>query len=240
MKRFSRRRLLQAAGMASAGLCMGGGIPRVLGQAAPDGPFKLPALPYPNDALEPHFDATTMTIHHDRHHAAYVANLNKAIAPHPELQKLSVEELLTTLDKVPEAIRAAVRNNAGGHFNHSLFWQSLRKEGGPQPEGPLAEALGALFEDKEQGEQAFLQKALSLFGSGWIWLSLGKDKKITLETTPNQDNPLLFGRQPLVGLDLWEHAYYLKYQNRRADYVKAFYNIINWEFVQQRFEKLTA
>ena len=181
-----------------------------------------------------------MEIHHGKHHAAYVANLNKALADQPDLQKLSAEDLCKDLSKVPEKIRTAVRNHGGGHYNHTLFWQCLRKEGGNGPEGPLGEALGELFTDKEEGQKLFLEKALAVFGSGWIWISVDKDKKLMLETTPNQDNPLMAGRQPLIGLDLWEHAYYLKYQNKRADYVKAFYNLVNWEFAQDRYEKLTA
>jgi len=202
--------------------------------------YTLPALPYAFDAMEPYIDARTMEIHHDKHHAAYVTNLNKALADYPDLQKLSVEELLKDLAKVPEKIRTAVRNHGGGHYNHTLFWQSLRKDSDPIANGPLGEALGELFESKEGGEKAFLEKARRVFGSGWVWISVDKEKKLMLETTPNQDSPLLAGRQPLIGLDVWEHAYYLKYQNRRADYVKAFYNLVNWDFVQQRYEKLTA
>jgi len=204
-------------------------------------PHTLPALPYDFGALEPHIDAQTMQIHHDKHHATYVGNLNKAVADYPDLQKMSVEDLLKNLDKVPEKIRGAVRNNAGGHYNHTLFWQCLKKtEGGGGPEGALGEALGDLFGDKDAAHEKFLSTALGVFGSGWIWVTVDKDKKLKLETTPNQDSPLSQGRVPLYGLDLWEHAYYLKYQNRRADYVKAAMEIVNWEFLQQRYEKLTA
>jgi len=208
---------------------------------APTGPFKLPPLGYAYDMLEPNIDAQTMQIHHDKHHATYVGNLNKAVADYPDLQKMSVEDLLKNLDKVPEKIRGAVRNNAGGHYNHTLFWQCLKKtEGGGGPEGALGEALGDLFGDKDAAHEKFLSTALGVFGSGWIWVTVDKDKKLKLETTPNQDSPLSQGRVPLYGLDLWEHAYYLKYQNRRADYVKAAMEIVNWEFLQQRYEKLTA
>ena len=243
MKTLTRRDALKSAGALTAGFFLSTSVSRALAQAAapaPTGPHKLPALPYGFDALEPHFDAKTMEIHHDKHHGAYVTNLNKALADYPDLQKLSVEELIKDLDKVPEKIRPAVRNQGGGHYNHSLFWQSLRKDSDPISDGPLAEAMGELFENKEEGERIFLEKSLSVFGSGWVWISVTKDKKLQLETTPNQDSPLMFGRQPLIGLDVWEHAYYLKYQNRRADYVKAFYNLVNWDFVSKRFEKLTA
>jgi len=241
MNTLSRRQALKSAGLLSAGFFLSTSLTRALAQtAAAAGPHKLPALPYSFSALEPHFDAKTMEIHHGKHHAAYVNNLNKVLADYPDLQKLSPEELCKGLDKVPEKIRTAVRNNGGGHYNHSLFWQCLRKEGGNGPEGPLGEALGELFTDKEQGDKMFTEKALGVFGSGWIWISVTQDKKLMLETTPNQENPLMSGRQPLIGLDLWEHAYYLKYQNRRIDYVKAFVNLVNWEFAAERFEKITA
>jgi Fe-Mn family superoxide dismutase len=231
MTQFTRRQALKSAGLLSAGFFLNTSITRSLAQAAAaSGPHTLPALPYAFNALEPHFDAKTMEIHHDKHHAAYITNLNKALADYPDLQKLSAEELLKDLNKVPEKIRTAVRNHAGGHYNHSLFWQTLRPEGGTGPEGPLAEALGSVFGDKEEGQKVFAEKCLSLFGSG-------TSKKLVLESLPNQDSPLSKGHIPLVGLDLWEHAYYLKYQNRRIDYVKAFFPLINWEFIGQRYEK---
>ena len=238
MTNLTRRQALKSAGLLSAGFFLNTSITRSLAQAAAaSGPHTLPALPYAFNALEPHFDAKTMEIHHDKHHAAYVTNLNKALADYPDLQKLSAEELLKDLTKVPEKIRTAVRNHAGGHYNHSLFWQTLRPEGGTGPEGPLAEALGSFFGDKEEGQKLFAEKCLSLFGSGWVWLSLDSSKKLVLESLPNQDSPLSKGNIPLVGIDLWEHAYYLKFQNRRIDYVKAFFPLINWEFISQRYEK---
>jgi Fe-Mn family superoxide dismutase len=238
MTNLTRRQALKSAGLLSAGFFLNTSITRSLAQAAAaSGPHTLPALPYAFNALEPHFDAKTMEIHHDKHHAAYVTNLNKALADYPDLQKLSAEELLKDLNKVPEKIRTAVRNHAGGHYNHSLFWQTLRPEGGTGPEGALAEALGSFFGDKEEGQKLFAEKCLSLFGSGWVWLSLDSSKKLVLEGLPNQDSPLSKGNIPLVGIDLWEHAYYLKFQNRRIDYVKAFFPLINWEFVGQRYEK---
>ena len=159
----------------------------------------------------------------------------------PDLQKLSVEDLLKDLSKVPEGIRTAVRNHGGGHYNHTLFWKTLKRDNRMEhPEGSLADAFGELFENKEQAVEEFTKKALAVFGSGWLWFSVDSGKKLKLESSPNQDNPLMNGRQPLFGIDLWEHAYYLRYQNRRADYVKAFGQVVNWEFIQQRWEKLTA
>lgn len=238
---LSRRGLLRASALAGAGFFLSTRVTRALAQAsAPSGPFKLPPLPYAFDAMEPYIDARTMEIHHDKHHAAYVNNLNKAVADYPDLQKMSTEDLVRNLDKVPEKVRTAVRNNAGGDYNHTLFWQSLKKDAGPLTEGPLQEALGELFGDAETGQREFLAKALGLFGSGWVWLSVDRNNKIVLETTANQDTPWANGNKPLFGLDVWEHAYYLKYQNRRADYVTAATNLVNWPFLQARFEKLTA
>ena len=243
MTLLSRRQALKSTGLLSAGFFLSTTVTRALAQAAtpaPTGPHKLGPLPYAANALEPQFDAKTMEIHHDKHHAAYVTNLNKALADYPDLQKLSVEDLLKDLKAVPEKIRTAVRNHAGGHYNHTLFWQCLRPEGGAGPEGPLGEALGALFADKEEGQKLFLEKCLGVFGSGWVWLTLDANKKLAMESTANQDSPLSAGRTPLVGIDLWEHAYYLKFQNRRADYVKAFFPLINWEFIQQRYDKIAG
>ncbi len=238
---ITRRTALKSAALASAGFFVSTSLTRALAQAAaPTGPHSLPPLGYAFDALEPYIDRQTMEIHHGKHHAGYVNNLNKALANYPDLQKLSAEELLSSLDKVPEKIRTAVRNNAGGHANHSLFWKSLKRNADPLESGPLQEALGELFGDKETGEQMFFEKAMGVFGSGWVWISVDKDRKLVLESTPNQDSPLLSGRKPLFGLDVWEHAYYLKYQNRRADYVKAVVSLVNWPFLNERFEKLTA
>lgn len=210
---------------------------RSFAQAA-DGPHKLPPLGYAPNSLEPFFDARTMEIHHGRHHAAYVANLNKALADYPDLQKLSIEELLKGIDKVPERIRTTVRNNGGGHYNHSLFWKCLKKDEFGEPGPRLGEAIGELFESREDAEAQFLKASLGVFGSGWVWITVGSDKKLKLETTPNQDCPLMHGRTPLIGLDVWEHAYYLKYQNRRAEYVQAFFNLVNWDFLNQRYDQL--
>jgi Fe-Mn family superoxide dismutase len=211
---------------------------------APTGPFTLPPLPYAFDALEPHIDAQTMQIHHDKHHAAYVANLNKAIAEHPELRSNSVDSLLKALVAVPENIRTAVRNQGGGHSNHSLFWQMMKKGGGGQPAGELAHAIDATFKSFSAFKDEFTKAALGQFGSGWAWLVLDGTSTLSgglkIEATPNQDSPLLLSRQPLLGIDVWEHAYYLKYQNKRADYIAAWFNVINWDFVSERFAQATA
>lgn len=206
--------------------------------AAPAGPFTLPPLPYPADALEPAIDARTMEIHHGKHHAAYVAGLNKAVAGHPDLAAKPVETLLRQLNSLPEDIRTAVRNHGGGHANHSLFWLSLKKDGGA-PSGELARALDAAFGSFNGFQQQFTQAAMGVFGSGWAWLTWDS-ARLRIESLPNQDSPLSLGRVPLLGLDVWEHAYYLKYQNRRADYVAAFFTIINWDFVAARFHEARA
>ena len=195
----------------------------------------LPDLPYPHDALEPHIDSRTMEIHHGKHHNTYVTNLNKALDAHPELQGKSVEDLISDLNSVPEAIRTAVRNNGGGHANHSMFWPSMKKGGGGEPSGDLAaaidKALGSLSAFKEQ----FSNAATTRFGSGWAWLSMDSGGSLVVESTPNQDNPLTEGRVPILGLDVWEHAYYLNYQNRRPDYISAFWNVVNWDAVADRY-----
>ena len=199
---------------------------------------KLPELPYAYDALEPYIDEQTMRIHHDKHHQGYTNNLNKALEGHPDWQGKPVEELLQNLDKLPEQIRTAVRNNGGGFVNHSLFWSGFLP-GGSDPSGKLAEAIDAKWETFENFMAEFSTAATTRFGSGWAWLVLdGDELKIT--STPNQDSPLSEGQIPLLGLDVWEHAYYLKYQNLRGDYVKAFWNIVNWEEVSHRFDKARA
>lgn len=197
--------------------------------------FELPSLPYANDALEPHIDALTMEIHHDRHHNTYVTNLNAALEKAPELQGKSLEELIGNLDAVPEAIRTAVRNNGGGHANHSLFWETIGPNGGGAPAGALAEAIDSELGGFEKFKEDFAAAATTRFGSGWAWLIL-KDGKLAVTSTPNQDSPLMEGATPLLGLDVWEHAYYLKYQNKRPDYIKAFWNVVNWDAVGKRYE----
>jgi Fe-Mn family superoxide dismutase len=194
----------------------------------------LPPLPYPFDALEPYIDARTMEIHHDKHHGGYVANLNKALEGHPELQKLPVEKLLAQIGKVPEGIRTAVRNNGGGHLNHSMFWKTMKKGGGGEPPGDLAGAIKKAFGSFADFKAKFNQSAATRFGSGWAWL-LVRGGKLVVESTANQDNPVLDGGKAIFGLDVWEHAYYLKYQNRRAEYIEAWWNTINWAQVAENF-----
>ena len=194
----------------------------------------LPPLPYPFDALEPYIDARTMEIHHDKHHAAYVTNLNKALEGHPELQKHPVEELLARIGEVPEAVRTAVRNNGGGHLNHSMFWKTMKKGGGGEPSGNLADAIKGAFGNFADFKKTFTQAAISRFGSGWAWLLI-RGGKLTVESSANQDNPVMDGGKALFGLDVWEHAYYLKYQNRRAEYVEAWWNTVDWAQVAKNF-----
>ena len=197
---------------------------------------EVPALPYPFDALEPHIDARTMEIHHDKHHAAYVSNLNKALEGHADLQKKSVEELLRDIKKVPEEIRTAVQNNGGGHANHTLFWTIMSPDGGGEPSGKLAEAIDAAFGNFGAFQAKLSGAATGRFGSGWAWLTASKGK-LEVSSTPNQDSPLMEAKTPILGLDVWEHAYYLKYQNKRPDYVEAWWNVVNWSEVERRFGK---
>lgn len=232
---MTRRTALKSAFQFSALAVAAAQVPSLLAQAAAGGPYTLPPLPYPADALEPYIDAQTMQIHHGRHHQAYINNVNKALADYPQLAAKPVDDLIRDLSVVPEGIRRTVQNNGGGHSNHSLFWLSLKKDGG-QPGGELAKALDARFGSFDKFKEALATAANTLFGSGWAWLSLD-GKELRIEQTPNQDSPLMQGRYPLLGIDVWEHAYYLKYQNRRADYVTAFFNVINWDFVTERYLK---
>ena len=225
---MTRRTLLELAALGTAAAAA----------SAAEPPFTLPKLPYAFDALEPYIDAQTMQIHHDKHHQAYVDNLNKAVGADAALAKLSVEELLQRLDTLPAAIRTPVRNQGGGHANHSLFWQTLcpaSKSG--KPAGPLAAALDRSYGGQDQFVEKLQAASLGVFGSGWAWLSVDQGKNLVLDSAPNQDSPLLAGKRPLLGIDVWEHAYYLKYQNRRADYLKAILQVINWEFVSHRYEE---
>jgi Fe-Mn family superoxide dismutase len=197
--------------------------------------FELPALPYASNALEPHIDAQTMEIHHGKHHNAYVTNLNKALEGHSDLQSKSLEELLTSLDSLPESIRTAVRNNGGGHANHSMFWQIMGPNGGGEPTGALADAVNSAFGSFSQFKEQFAAAASGRFGSGWAWLVVASDGSLSITSTPNQDPPVMEGKNPILGLDVWEHAYYLKYQNRRPDYIAAFWNVVNWDEVARRY-----
>lgn len=196
--------------------------------------YELPELPYAYDALEPHIDKETMNIHHTKHHNTYVTNVNNALADHADLQGKSVEELIANLDAVPEAIRTAVRNNGGGHANHSLFWQILSPNGGGNPTGELATAIDAKFGSFDAFKEEFAKAATTRFGSGWAWLSVANGE-IEVSSTANQDSPIMEGKTPLLGLDVWEHAYYLNYQNRRPDYIGSFWNVVNWDEVSKRF-----
>jgi len=242
MNEITRRQAIKTAAFAGAALTA---APTLFAQTNPapitaapaaSGPFTLPKLPYAYDALEPHIDARTMEIHHDKHHAAYVANLNKAVAEFPDFASKSIEDMLKDLNAVPEKIRTAVRNNGGGHYNHSLFWQMM-KPGGGEPKAEFAAAIEQNFGSVAGFKTKFTEAASKIFGSGWAWLTLdGKELKI--ETTPNQDTPLSAGRQVLLGLDVWEHAYYLKFQNKRADYITAWWNVVNWDFAAERHAKL--
>jgi Fe-Mn family superoxide dismutase len=199
--------------------------------------YTLPPLPYAFDALEPNIDAKTMEIHHDKHHQAYVNNLNAALEKAPELQKKSLDELLASVGSAPEAVRMAVRNNGGGHWNHTFFWQIMAPKAGGEPSGALGDAIRSAFGDYAKFREQFTAAAVGRFGSGWAWL-LNDGGKLSITSTPNQDNPLMDGKRAgdiLLGVDVWEHAYYLKYQNRRPDYVQAWYNTVNWGEVSKRF-----
>jgi len=197
-------------------------------------PFTVPNLPYAYDALEPHIDKETMTLHHDKHHAAYVNNLNAAIEKHPELGSKSVEDLIKNLSGVPDDIRTAVRNNGGGHVNHSMFWEIMGPGGGGDPKGALADAIKSTFGDLATFKTQFQDAGVKQFGSGWVWLVVA-DGKLQVVSTPNQDNPMSQGHKPVMGNDVWEHAYYLKYQNRRPDYLKAWWNVVNWDEVAKNY-----
>lgn len=198
----------------------------------------LPPLPYAPDALEPFIDAETMTLHHDKHHKAYVDNLNKALADSPKLTELTVEQLVSDIDTVPIGLRPAVRNQGGGHANHCLWWPSLKKNAGSGPSGELAKAIDAKFNSVDAFQDQLTKAALSVFGSGWAWLVLDKNGAVEIAATPNQESPLMTGKYPVFGIDVWEHAYYLKYQNRRPEYVKAYWSVVNWDFVNERFSGL--
>ncbi|MBT2774582.1 superoxide dismutase [Halomonas sp. ISL-60] len=195
----------------------------------------LPELPYAYDALEPNIDAMTMEIHHSRHHQTYINNLNATLEG-TGLEDVPVEELVANLDRVPEAKRQAVINNGGGHANHSMFWQMMSPNGGGNPQGDVAKAIDAELGGLETFKEEFKKAAVGRFGSGWAWLSVTPEKKLVVENTLNQDSPLMHGNTPLLGLDVWEHAYYLKYQNKRPDYIAAFFNVVNWEDVERRYQ----
>lgn len=201
--------------------------------------FQAAELPYEFDALEPHIDAKTMEVHHGKHYATYIKNLNTALEKYPELQEKSIEELLSDLESLPADIRTAVRNNGGGYYNHDLFWTLLTADF-VAPEGELFDDIEEAFGSFENFQAEFNEKAIKLFGSGWVWLSYGADKGLHIEQFPLQDNPIMHGHQPILGLDVWEHAYYLKYQNKRADYITAWWNVINWDKASELYAEAIA
>jgi len=197
--------------------------------------YTLPPLAYPYNALEPHIDAKTMEIHHTKHHQAYINNVNNAIKGKADLENKSVEDLVANINAVPEDIRTVVRNNGGGHANHTFFWTIIGPNGGGQPKGNVAAAITQAFGSFDAFKEKFAQAATSRFGSGWAWLTVAKDGKVEVSSTANQDSPLMEGKTPILGIDVWEHAYYLHYQNRRPDYIAAFWNVVNWQEVEKRF-----
>ncbi len=197
--------------------------------------YELPPLPYPTNALEPHIDAKTMEIHHDKHHQAYITNANNALKDHPDLAAKPVDELIANLSQVPESIRTAVRNNAGGHSNHSFFWKIMAPSAGGTPKGKLADAITATFGSIDAFKEKFQAAGAGRFGSGWAWLVVNKEGKLEVISTPNQDSPIMDGLKPVIGLDVWEHSYYLLYQNRRPDYLKAWWNVVSWDQAEQNF-----
>lgn len=231
---FDRRQFVKVSLGTAAGLATG--LVSVKPAHAAAAAFTVPALPYDFKALEPHIDAKTMEIHHDRHHAAYVKNLNDALAKHADLQDKPIEELLKNLKDLPEAIRMAVRNNGGGHYNHSLFWTIMGPDGGGEPKGKLASAISSAFGGFDAFKVQLSDAAVKRFGSGWGWLSVNGQGKLAISSSPNQDSPLMEGATPILGVDVWEHAYYLKYQNKRPDYVAAWWNTVNWAEVTKRYE----
>ncbi len=198
---------------------------------------QVPPLPYDYTALEPYIDEQTMHLHHDKHHGAYVTNLNAALDKHPELQSKNVIEILRDINRVPEDIRTAVRNNGGGHVNHTMFWEIMKPQGGGQASGAVADAIKKVFGGQDAFQERFNEAGLKQFGSGWVWLVRNREGKVEIISTPNQDSPYIQGLYPIMGNDVWEHAYYLKYQNRRGDYLKAWWNVVNWAEVSKRFEE---
>jgi superoxide dismutase, Fe-Mn family len=198
--------------------------------------YELPPLSYPFNALEPHIDAKTMEIHHDKHHQAYITNANNALKDHPDLAAKPVDELIANLSQVPESIRTVVRNNAGGHSNHSFFWKIMAPNAGGAPKGKLAEAITSTFGSVDAFKEKFQAAGASRFGSGWAWLVVNKEGKLEITSTPNQDSPIMEGLKPVIGVDVWEHSYYLLYQNKRPDYLKAWWNVVSWDQAEKNFQ----
>lgn len=236
---LSRRQLLRTAGAGAAALLL---TPlgcraeeRKAEEKKAEAGFTLPPLPYAVDALEPHIDAKTMEIHHDRHHQAYVTNLNTALKDHPDLLKKDIKDLIRDLNSLPAAVKTAVQNNGGGHLNHTMFWQMMAPKAGGAPGGDVAKAIDEAFGSFDKFQTAFSDAAMKRFGSGWAWLVVNKGK-LEVVSTANQDSPVTDGKEPILGIDVWEHAYYLKFQNKRADYVKAWWNVVNWDDVAMRLK----
>jgi Fe-Mn family superoxide dismutase len=234
MLALDRRAFLLGAGALSATV-----LTRTAWAQAPAGPFKLDPLPYPTAALEPHIDAKTMEIHHGRHHAAYVANLNNAVKDHSNVAAMPLQDMLARLGEMPEAVLTAIRNNGGGHANHTMFWQVMGPGGG-RPAGDVAAAIDRDLGGLEKFQESFNGAGLRVFGSGWVFVTVDKEGKLAIEGRPNQDTPLMDGRRVLIGNDVWEHAYYLNYQNRRADYLKAWWNVVDWGKVGERYAAARA
>ncbi|MET1045697.1 MAG: superoxide dismutase [Hyphomicrobium sp.] len=242
MTTLDRRSFLKAARAASvvAAVSSSAAVKAWADTETPAGPFKLPPLPYDYASLEPHIDAKTMELHHDKHHAAYVKNLNTALKDHSPLADLPLEKLLAKLGDVPESIRATIRNNGGGHANHSMFWQIMGAPGGAGPKGELKEAIEKDFGGLDKLQQQFNTAGGKVFGSGWVFVTVDKNGKLELVSKPNQDTPVMDGGRVLMGNDVWEHAYYLKYQNKRPDYLKAWWNVVNWKVVGNRYAAAKA
>lgn len=236
MNDLDRRQLLSAG---AAGAALLGFQSATLGVVKPSSGFTLPELPYAFDALEPHIDARTMEIHHDKHHAAYVTKLNDALAKSPELMSQPIEKILSNISRVPEAARQAVVNHGGGHANHTLFWNAMSPQGGGKPQGDLAKRIDQAFGGFDAFQTKMTDAAVNRFGSGWAWLVVNAEGKLDVVSSANQDSPYLNQQTPLLGVDVWEHAYYLHYQNRRADYLKAWWNVVHWDYVAQRLADLT-
>lgn len=234
-REMDRRTLLKAVGLGVMTAAASSPSLKAFAADAPTGPFTLAPLPYDAQALEPHIDAATMSLHHGKHHAAYINNLNTALKDHAELAKRPLEQLLAMLGDVPEAVRTTVRNNAGGHANHTMFWQVMGAPGGPGPDGDLKAAIDRDFGGFDKLVEQFNTAGTKVFGSGWVFVNVAPDGKLALAAKPNQDTPLMEGGRVLLGNDVWEHAYYLKYQNKRADYLKAWWNVVNWKAVAGRY-----
>ncbi len=233
MPKVTRRQVLHAASAGAAVLALSSVAPARAGGGIGHAPYSLPKLPYEYDALAPHIDRETMTIHHQRHHQAYVDGINAALMGHAELQKTPLDQLLRNIDKVPQAIRQRVTNHGGGHYNHAMFWEIMGPRGGGKPSGAIADAIDKAFGSFTAFQKQFRQTCLDRFGSGWGWLVFDKGR-VEITSSANQDCPLMTGKTPILGLDVWEHAYYIHYRNRRADYIDAWWNVVNWTAVNQR------